>query len=82
MKPLSSQKSRKSWIYRHGYRVALLKDPSKLYFVCRHCYEHKYIDTGVKVYKTTLSTSLAQRHLELPKRSHGYSKLAVVAKPT
>ncbi|KAI1522813.1 Dimer-Tnp-hAT domain containing protein, partial [Pyrenophora tritici-repentis] len=32
IKPLSSQKSRKSWIYRYGYRVALLKDPSKLYF--------------------------------------------------
>jgi hypothetical protein len=30
MKPLSSQKSRKSWIYRYGYRVALLKDLSKL----------------------------------------------------
>jgi hypothetical protein len=57
MKPLSSQKSRKSWIYRYGYRVALLKDPSKLYFVCRHCYEHKYTDTGVGIYETTLSTS-------------------------
>jgi hypothetical protein len=82
MKPLSSQKSRKSWIYRHGYRVALLKDPSKLYFVCRHCYEHKYTDTGVGIYETTLSTSSAQRHLELPKRGHGHSKSAVAAKPT
>ncbi|CAO2655096.1 Nn.00g101600.m01.CDS01 [Neocucurbitaria sp. VM-36] len=82
MKPLSSQKSRKSWIYRYGYRVALLKDPGKLYFVCRHCYEHKYTDTGVGIYETTLSTSSAQRHLELPKRGHGHSKSAVAAKPT
>ncbi|RAQ93892.1 hypothetical protein DDE82_009158 [Stemphylium lycopersici] len=44
-KPLSSQKSRKSWIYRYGYRVALLKDPNKLYFVLRHCYEHKCTET-------------------------------------
>ncbi|KAI1567826.1 Dimer-Tnp-hAT domain containing protein, partial [Pyrenophora tritici-repentis] len=82
IKPLSSQKSRKSWIYRYGYRVALLKDPSKLYFVCRYCYEHKYTDTGVGIYETTLSTSSAQRHLELPKRGHGHSKSAVAAKPT
>ncbi|KAI1522457.1 hypothetical protein PtrSN002B_012190 [Pyrenophora tritici-repentis] len=82
IKPLSSQKSRKSWIYCYGYRVALLKDPSKLYFVCRYCYEHKYTDTGVGIYETTLSTSSAQRHLELPKRGHGHSKSAVAAKPT
>jgi hypothetical protein len=82
MKPLSSQKSRKSWIYRYSYRVTLLKDPSKLYFVCRYCYEHKYADTGVGLYKTTPLTSSAQRHLELPQRGHGYSKLAVAAKPT
>ncbi|KAI1592464.1 hypothetical protein PtrCC142_011602 [Pyrenophora tritici-repentis] len=82
IKPLSSQKSRKSWIYRYGYRVALLKDPSKLYFVCRYCYEHKYTDTGVRIYKTTLLTSSAQRHLELPKRGYSYSKSAVAAKPT
>ncbi|KAF1979713.1 hypothetical protein BU23DRAFT_446352, partial [Bimuria novae-zelandiae CBS 107.79] len=50
---------RKSWIYYYGYRVALLKDLSKLYFVCYHCYEHKYIDTSVRIYKTTLLTLLA-----------------------
>jgi hypothetical protein len=82
MKPLSLQKSRKSWIYCYGYRVALLKDPSKLYFVCCHCYKHKYTDTGVGIYETTLSMSLVQRHLELPKRGHGHSKSAVAAKPT
>jgi hypothetical protein len=82
MKPLSSQKSRKSWIYRHGYRVALLKELSRLYFVCRHGYEHKYTDTGVEIYEMTLSTSSAQRHLELPKRGYSHSKSAVAAKPT
>ncbi|KAI2475157.1 hypothetical protein Ptr902_13412 [Pyrenophora tritici-repentis] len=30
--PLTTQKAKKSWVYRHGYRVALKKDPSKLYF--------------------------------------------------
>ncbi|KAF1962720.1 hypothetical protein CC80DRAFT_398820, partial [Byssothecium circinans] len=61
-------------IYCYSYRIALLKDLSKLYFVCYHCYKHKYIDTSVRIYETTLLTSLAQRHLELPKRGHGYSK--------
>ncbi|KAI1559902.1 Dimer-Tnp-hAT domain containing protein, partial [Pyrenophora tritici-repentis] len=41
-----------------------------------------YTDTGVGIYETTLSTSSAQRHLELPKRGHGHSKSAVAAKPT
>jgi hypothetical protein len=30
----------------------------------------------------TLSTLLAQQHLELPKRGHGHSKSAIAAKPT
>lgn len=60
----------------------LLKDLSKLYFVCFYCYEHKYTDTGVRIYKTTLLTSSAQRHLELPKRSYDHSKSAVAAKTT
>ncbi|KAG9379951.1 Dimer-Tnp-hAT domain containing protein [Pyrenophora tritici-repentis] len=32
VRPASSQSSRKSWIYRYGWRVALLRDPSKLFF--------------------------------------------------
>ncbi|KAI1592202.1 hypothetical protein PtrCC142_011656 [Pyrenophora tritici-repentis] len=35
IKPLASQRHRKSWIYRYSYRVALLKNPARLYFVCR-----------------------------------------------
>jgi hypothetical protein len=33
MKPMASQRQKKSWIYRYGYRVALRKDPSRLYFI-------------------------------------------------
>ncbi|KAI1522933.1 hypothetical protein A1F97_10015 [Pyrenophora tritici-repentis] len=32
IKPLASQRHRKSWIYRYSYRVALLKNPARLYF--------------------------------------------------
>jgi hypothetical protein len=37
-KPVASQTARKSWIYRHGYRVALLANPRQLFFVCRYCH--------------------------------------------
>jgi hypothetical protein len=70
---MASQRSRKSWIYRYGYRVAYRKDPTRIYFVCRYCHEHKFIDAGVtQVYETTRSTSAAQRHLGERRRGHGY----------
>jgi hypothetical protein len=34
------QKLCKSWVYCYGHHVALLKDLSKLYFVCHHSYKH------------------------------------------
>ena len=37
-KPVATQKQRKSWVYRYGYRVALIKDPDRLFFVCRYCH--------------------------------------------
>ena len=66
----SSQSSRKSWIYRYGWRVALLRDPSKLFFVCRYCYDHKITPIS-GIYETTRSTTAAARHLEEQKRGHG-----------
>ncbi|KAI1668043.1 Dimer-Tnp-hAT dimerization containing protein [Pyrenophora tritici-repentis] len=68
----SSQSSRKSWIYRYGWRVALLRDPSKLFFVCRYCYDHKMTPMS-GIYETTRSTTAAARHLEEQKRGHGQS---------
>jgi hypothetical protein len=84
IKPVASQRSRRSWIYRYGYRVALLKDPSRIFFVCHYCHKHKVIDAGGGgIYETTRSTSTSQRHLEEQKRGHGYQppgKAAVMAK--
>jgi hypothetical protein len=83
-KPLASQRSKRSWVYRHGYRVALLKDLRRLFFVCRYCHERKIIDAGGGgIYETTRSTSTLQRHCEDRKRDHGHQapdKLAVVPK--
>lgn len=70
---MASHRSRKSWIYRYGYRVAYRKDPTRIYFVCRYCHEHKFTDAGVtQVYETTRSTSAAQRYLGERRRGYGY----------
>jgi hypothetical protein len=70
-KPVATQKQRKSWVYRYGYRVALIKDPDRLFFVCRYCHQHKWIDAGQGgIYETTLSTSTSARHLEQLRRGH------------
>ncbi|KAI1663810.1 hypothetical protein L13192_12207 [Pyrenophora tritici-repentis] len=73
IKPLASQRHRKSWIYRYSYRVALLKNLARLYFVCRYCHEHKYIDASRGgIFETTRSPSAAARHLEERRSSHSY----------
>jgi hypothetical protein len=73
MKPLASQRGKKSWIYLHGYRVASRINPRRHYFICRFCYKQKFIDAGICcIYETTRSTLAAQRHLEEDKPGHGY----------
>ena len=73
MKPLASQRGKKSWIYLYGYRVASRLNPRRHYFICRFCYKQKFINASVCcIYKTTRSTSAAQRHLEEDKPGHGY----------
>ncbi|KAH7563688.1 Dimerhypothetical proteinTnphypothetical proteinhAT domainhypothetical proteincontaining protein [Bipolaris maydis] len=73
MKPLASQRGKKSWIYLYGYRVASWLNPRRHYFICRFCYKQKFIDAGICcIYGTTRSTSAARRHLEEDKPGHGY----------
>lgn len=82
MKPLRTQKHRKSWIYRHGYRVALRRAPDRLFFICRYCHQHKIIETGGGgKYDVTDSTSTAARHLEQARRGHGYQRDGSRRKP-
>jgi hypothetical protein len=83
MKPLASVRTRRSWIYRYGWRVALIKDPDRIFFVCRYCHEHKIINCGGGgIYGTTKAPSSAARHLEEKRRGHSYTapnKATVVA---
>jgi hypothetical protein len=83
MKPVAESRQRKSWIYLYGFRVALLKDPNRIYFVCRYCHERKFIDAGCGgIFETTRAVSAAARHLmeQRPGHSHqapGKSAVAI-----
>jgi hypothetical protein len=63
-KPLRTQKRTKSWVYKWGYRVALLKDMSRIYWICRDCHQRKVLDiTGEGAAETTSATSSTAKHL-------------------
>ncbi|KAI1521506.1 hypothetical protein PtrSN002B_012384, partial [Pyrenophora tritici-repentis] len=57
-------------IYCHGYRVALLKDPTRVFFICHWCFKHKLTDIGIRLYNTSAAVSSAARHLSEQKLGH------------
>jgi hypothetical protein len=78
MKHLSTQRRQKSWIYRHGYRVTEVKDPSKIWFVCRYCHQHKVIDAGSGgLFDVTKATTAAATHLAQQRRGYSHTRLGV-----
>jgi hypothetical protein len=81
MRPLASVRTKRSWVYSHGWRVALIEDPDRIFFVCRYCHEHKLIKCGARgIYKTTKAPSSAApfrrsaRLGPLPPYKGGYSR--------
>jgi hypothetical protein len=78
--PGSTAGQRPSWILRHGYRVALLKDPTQLWFICCYCHQKKILDHGgAGAYHVTLATSSATKHLAQNKAGHRLTKDGVSA---
>ena len=73
--PLSTYKFKKSWVYRYSYRVALRKQPSRIYWVCHWCFQHRATDTGRGIFSTTSSISAAARHLAEKRTGHNIKKL-------
>jgi hypothetical protein len=61
MKPLRILKRKKSWVFKYGYRVALLRDPARTYWICKHCHQHKV--HSFKLLEVTKSTTAAITHL-------------------
>ncbi|EFQ89361.1 hypothetical protein PTT_14415 [Pyrenophora teres f. teres 0-1] len=69
-KPITTHQHKRSWIYRHGYRVARLKDPTRVFFICHWCFKHKLTDIGIGIYNTSAAVSSAARHLSEQKPGH------------
>jgi hypothetical protein len=69
-KPITTHQHKRSWIYRHGYRVALLKDPTRVFFICHWCFKHKLTDISIGIYNTSAAVSSAARHLSEQKPGH------------
>ncbi|KAG9378481.1 hypothetical protein A1F94_011597 [Pyrenophora tritici-repentis] len=69
MKPLTTGRRVKSWIFQHGYRVVELYDQNRVWFVCKYCHIHKVIDTGGKtrpwLYKDGLKPRRTGQQLSL-----------------
>ena len=56
--------------------MALIKDPDRIFFVCRYCHKHKLNNGGARgIYETTKAPSSAAHHLEEKRRGHGYTAL-------
>lgn len=77
-KPLRTLKRKKSWIWQYGYRVALLRDPKRTFFVCKYCHQRKLLRSYPDV---TKSTSNAIGHLSMKLPGHNFDRKGNVSKP-
>ena len=78
IRPPRTYAQRKSWVYNYGYRVALLSNPERVFFVCRECHQNKKLDaTGCGLLEATSATSSAAAHLMKKHRIAPTGKLPV-----
>jgi hypothetical protein len=54
-------KRKKSWVFKYGYRVALLRIPARTYWICKHCLQYKV--HSFKPLEVTKLTTAAITHL-------------------
>lgn len=74
-KPPRTLKGKKSWVFEHGYRVALLAEIDRTFWICRYCHQRKILDTqGRGCLEVTLSTSSVITHLRMNKPGHRISQ--------
>ena len=66
----TAKRSRKSWVWRHGYRLWHRKQ-QRLYWLCHYCHRHKHPDG---FYQADQSTTSIARHLGERKAGHGVDK--------
>jgi len=69
MEPLRTLKGRESWVFAHGYRVALISEPSRTFWICQHYYQHRRLD-GRQALEVTRSTTSAITHIGQNRAGH------------
>ncbi|KAF7566206.1 Dimer-Tnp-hAT domain containing protein [Pyrenophora tritici-repentis] len=70
-KPPTSLSNRASWVYSHGYRIALRSNVAKVTWICHYCYKHKFTTVGRGIHDVSQSPSAPARHLGEDKKGHG-----------
>ncbi|KAF7442840.1 Dimer-Tnp-hAT domain containing protein [Pyrenophora tritici-repentis] len=70
-KPPTSLSNRASWVYSHGYRIALRSNVAKVTWICHYCYKHKFTTVGRGIHNVSQSPSAPARHLGEDKKVHG-----------
>ncbi|KAI1680968.1 Dimer-Tnp-hAT dimerization containing protein [Pyrenophora tritici-repentis] len=69
--PPTSLSNRASWVYSHGYRIALRSNVAKVTWICHYCYKHKFTTVGRGIHDVSQSPSAPARHLGEDKKGHG-----------
>ncbi|KAI1678180.1 hypothetical protein KJE20_11788 [Pyrenophora tritici-repentis] len=69
--PPTSLSNRASWVYSHGYRIALRSNVAKVTWICHYCYKHKFTTVGRGIHNVSQSPSAPARHLGEDKKVHG-----------
>ena len=75
VKPSRTLTGRKSWVFKHGYRVALRRTlaeiaadvPERTFFVCRWCHHNAPTSSVIEV---TAATTSSAKHLAANRRGH------------
>jgi hypothetical protein len=81
MKPLRTLKGKKSWVFEHGYRVALISDPKKTFWICRYCYKSRKLE-GKQALEVTLSTTTVITHMAQNRDGHRLNRQGQLASIT
>jgi hypothetical protein len=80
--PAAPPLRKKSWIFRHGYRVVRTAEPQRIFFICKYCHQRRIIDAGgAGKYEVTRSTSSAIAHLSASTPGHGHNEVGGSALP-
>ena len=79
-KPKRTLTGKKSWIFNHGYRIALRRstedaeEAERTYLLCRWCHQNSGASAGSGIIEVSSATSSAAKHLGSNRRGHRITK--------